>query len=131
MVTLRSASGATARSTWSDTTGHYDVYSPISVRGAASIADSVSGTGTGGSTSFDVKFGYTGDYSAAPHGLVARLDSSGTVLQDPDQAFDPTDGFSDAITFDLSGSAFARFEMTSSPTRQSTWDLVFVRPRRH
>ena len=45
----------------------------------------VSGTGTDGSTTFDVKFGYTGAYTAAPHGLVAATPNDGVVLQDPDQ----------------------------------------------
>ena len=56
--------------TWSG--DGYAVRSPIAVQGVPLDAPAeVTGTGTSGSTTFDVKFGYTGAYTAAPHGLVA------------------------------------------------------------
>ena len=36
-----------------------------------------------------MNFGYTGAYTAAPHGLVPATVTSDNVLQDPDQTFDP------------------------------------------
>jgi subtilisin family serine protease len=81
--------------TWQDQTGRYSVYSPIAVKAAQIDAPGlVEGTSdeTGsGSTSFDVLFGYTGDYTAAPHGLVAPDELSGTIGQDPDQEYPSAD----------------------------------------
>ena len=102
--------------TWS-APGHYDVYSPIAVRGSLFDAPAaVTGTGVEGSTSFDVSFGYTGDYSAAPHGLTANAPVSGTICQDPDQTYPSADdapcpGGVDKITYPISGAAFVRWEM--------------------
>ncbi len=70
----------------------YSVRSPIAVQAALFHApDEVSGTGATGSASFAVKFGYTGSYTAAAHGLIAATLTQDTVLQDPDQTFAPTD----------------------------------------
>src|SRR5690606_12656006 len=81
--------------TWNDTTGNYSVYSPISVKAALFGAPAaVTGSGESGSASFDVSFGYTGDYAAAAHGLVPATVIIDNVLHDPDQTFDPNDGFS-------------------------------------
>lgn len=68
--------------TWSD--GSHDVTSTLAVRPLQlSAPDEVSGTGTSGSTSFDVTFGYTGVYSAEAHGLVAATTEAGNVVDDP------------------------------------------------
>ena len=67
--------------------------------------------GETGSASFEVSFGYTGSYTAAAHGLETASVTSDTVLQDPDQNFDPDDGFSNLHQFDLSGAAFLRIAM--------------------
>jgi len=72
--------------------GGYQVYSPIAVNGSLLAAPAeVGGTGADGSTSFEAKFGYTGSYTAAPHGLEPATLFANTVLQDPDQNFDPSD----------------------------------------
>jgi len=98
--------------TWRDSTGHYDVYSPIAVRAALfSAPDQIDGSGESGSASFDVSFGYTGSYSAAAHGLEPATVTSDNVVQDPDQNFDPNDGFSNRHDFALSGAAFFRIAM--------------------
>jgi len=98
--------------TWSDKTGHYDVYSPIAVRGSLFNAPAeIDGSGESGSASFDVNFGYTGSYSAAAHGLEPATVTSDNVVQDPDQDFDPDDGYSNKHVFDLSGAAFFRIAM--------------------
>lgn len=39
--------------------------------------------GTAGSGSFDISFGYTGDYTAAAHGLVPATQEAGNVVDDP------------------------------------------------
>jgi hypothetical protein len=89
-------------------------YSPIAVRGALLGAPSaVTGEGTDGSGSFDVVFGYTGDYTAAPHGLAADAPVTGDISQDPDQTYPSDDDGAgvDKIDFTLSGSAFARWSL--------------------
>ncbi len=66
-----------------------------------------------GSTSFDVLFGYSGDYTAAPHGLEAPVLTSDTIYQDPDQTYPSgDDGVGvDKWDFTISGAAFVRFSL--------------------
>jgi hypothetical protein len=98
--------------TWSDKTGHYDVYSPIAVRASLFDApDEISGSGESGSASFDVSFGYTGSYAVAAHGLEPAVVTSDNVVQDPDQAFDPNDGFSNLHQINITGAALLRIAM--------------------
>jgi subtilisin family serine protease len=101
--------------TWSDDTGHYDVRSPIAVKGALFSAPAeVSGSGESGSASFDVSFGYTGDYTAAPHGLAAQVTTSGLAGQDPDQTYPSSDDAYPGVQkfdFPIAGAAYARWEL--------------------
>ena len=61
----------------------YKVRSPMAVKGALFDAPAeVAGTGTSGSVSFPVKFGYTGAYTAAAHGLVQATLTHANVKQD-------------------------------------------------
>jgi hypothetical protein len=41
--------------------------------------------------SYSVTFGYNGPFTATPRGLIPAVVTPGTVTQDPDQEFDPTD----------------------------------------
>ncbi len=103
--------------TWNDKTGHYDVYSPIAVKAALFSAPAeIEGSGESGAASFDISFGYTGGYTAAPHGLVPATITSDNVVQDPDQNFDPNDGYSNLHTFVLSGAAHFRIAMPPEAT---------------
>jgi subtilisin family serine protease len=105
----------------------YDVYSPIALRAALFSAPAeVDGSGESGSASFDVQFGYTGSYTAAAHGLVPATVITDNVVQDPDQNFDPSDGFSDAHTFDLSGAAFFRIAIPPEATEANADLDVYV-----
>ena len=93
--------------TWRD--GRHDVRSPIAVRGVTiGVPDEVSGTGADGSVDVPVSFGYTGPYTAGAHGLVPATVSTGTVVQDPDQTFDPADGQSVAVPIDVTAAALLR-----------------------
>jgi hypothetical protein len=113
--------------TWKDRTGNYDVYSPIAVKGALFNAPAaVSGSGASGAASFNVKFGYTGPYSAAPHGLVGATVTQDTVVQDPDQNFDPNDGYSKSFQFNLSGTAQFRVAIPPEGTEPDADLDVFV-----
>jgi len=101
--------------TWRDRTGHYHVYSPIAVKGALFSAPAgIDGSGVSGSTSFDVSFGYTGSYSAAPHGLTADAPANGAIGQDPDQIYPSGDDSPvgvQKIDYPITGAAFVRWEM--------------------
>jgi len=115
--------------TWSDggKKSHYEVYSPIAVRASLFDApDEISGSGESGSASFDIGFGYTGSYSAAAHGLEPAVVTSDNVLQDPDQEFDPTDGYSNLHQFTLSGAAFFRIAMPPEATEPDADLDIFV-----
>jgi len=88
------------------------VRSPIALRASILKAPTqIDVTGESGSASFSVQFGYAGGYTAAAHGLQAATINSDTVAQDPDQAFDPSDGFSNAFHFDVSNALFFRLAM--------------------
>ena len=110
--------------------GGYSAYSPIAVRGVQiAVPSEVAGTGESGSASFEVSFGYTGDYAAAAHGLEPATVVSDNVVQDPDQAFDPNDGFSNVHTVDVSGAALLRFAMPPDATEAGAdLDLFLVDP---
>ena len=116
--------------TWSDQTGHYDVYSPIAVRAALFNAPAeISGNGESGSASFDVQFGYTGVYTAAAHGLETAGLVMDNVLQDPNQSFSPSDvaaGGADAHAFNLSGAAFFRVAIPPEATESGADLDVYV-----
>lgn len=113
--------------TWSDRTGNYDVYSPIAVKAAVLDAPAeIMGSGESGSASFEVTFGYTGDYAADGHGLEAAVVTSDNVLQDPGQIFDPTDGFSNLHQFTLSGAALFRIAMPPEATEPNADLDIYV-----
>ena len=113
--------------TWSDTTGHYDVYSPIAVRASLFNAPAeINGSGENGSASFNVTFGYTGAYSAVAHGLEPATVTSDNVVQDPDQAFDPKDGYSNLHQFTLSGAFLFRVAMPPEATEPNADLDIFV-----
>jgi subtilisin family serine protease len=114
--------------TWLDKTGQYSVRSPITVRAALFSAPVVvAGSGESGSASFDVNFGYTGSYVAAPHGLEPAVVTMDNVLQDPDQSFDPADGFSNQHDFNLSGAGLLRIAMPPESVTDPNVDIdIFV-----
>jgi hypothetical protein len=116
--------------TWKDNSGFYKVYSPIAAKASKFAApESVSGEGADGSVEFDVKFGYTGAYTAAPHGLVPATVTSDNVLQDADGNFDPSDvaaGTANLHEFDLSGIAFFRIAMPPEATEADADLDIFV-----
>ena len=96
----------------------YKVRSPIAVKGALFDApEEVAGTGTAGSVSFPVKFGYTGAYTAAAHGLVQATSRTTTSSRIRNQTFAPGDvatGGANLHQFTLSDAAL--FRSRSRPT---------------
>ena len=128
--------------TWSD--GSHDVTSPIALYPVAIAAPAeVAGSGTDGSLSFDVTFGYTGDYTAGAHGLVAATMTDGYVEDDPTDDINAALDTCDFSVFPFqcvgitwhefvvpSGSAYARFALFDDYTDgQDDLDLyVFKAP---
>ena len=77
------------RVVWRDYAERFEVASPIAVKAKAVVAPTeIEGTGTDGSASFDVTFGYTGPYSAGAHGLELPVLSTDTVDDDPNNSFE-------------------------------------------
>lgn len=75
--------------TWSSSNAA-SVRIPLVVRPVAlAVPPQVNAAADG--ASYDVTFGYTGAFSAAPRGLIPAAVTPGTVQQDPDQIFDPAD----------------------------------------
>jgi hypothetical protein len=110
--------------------GGYEVCSPIAVRAALFDAPAeISSSGESGSASFDVKFGYTGSYSAAAHGLVPATLTVDNVLQDEDQSFSPEDvaaGGANLHQFTLSGAAHFRIAIPPEATEADADLDVYV-----
>jgi subtilisin family serine protease len=102
--------------TWSN--DMYEATSPIAVKGSllGGAPVQVDGAGASGNGSFDISFGYDGSYVAGAHGLVPATVTSDNVVQDPDQEFDPDDGFSNKHDFVVTDAAFLRFAIPEDAT---------------
>jgi hypothetical protein len=69
--------------TWTDGAGH-SVRSPIAITPVPiSAPTNVSGTGTSGSLSYNVTFGYSGPFQTPVHGLIPAAVIHDTVVDDP------------------------------------------------
>jgi subtilisin family serine protease len=105
----------------------YRIKSPIAVKAAYFDAPvEIAASGETGSVELPLLFGYTGTYKAAGHGLEPATVITDTVVQDPDQIFDPTDGFSNAHHFTLSGAAYLRVTMPPEATESGADLDIFV-----
>ncbi len=131
-VTISNAGGAPVGQwrfgslTWAG--GDYEARSPIAV--AASAFDSpalVQGAGRNGRAAFGVQFGYTGGYDARGHGLAPREVTRGSVAQDPNQEFSPTDPAGvTAHRFRVRRTAYMRWELTH-PNNAVDLDMYLFR----
>jgi hypothetical protein len=100
--------------TWSD--GTRNVRSALVVRPFQIAAPTeVGGAGATGSLSFDVDFGYSGDYIAAPHGLEAAGLTDGNVVDDPANDINTALATGVGVTFEFisvpAGTAYTRFSL--------------------
>jgi subtilisin family serine protease len=99
---------------WSD--GTHIVRSPLAIR-PVPLAAPAQVSGTGGPISYDVKFGYTGPFTAAARGLVPATTTAGTVADDPGDEFSP--GGPGTVSFDVvvpAGTTYARFSLFNAFT---------------
>ncbi len=106
---------ATGFVTWTSTSGHV-VRSPALVRPIYfSAPGEVSGSGTEGTASFDVSFGYDGAYTAAAHGLEPATTTDGNVVDDPANDINTALGTGVGVTFEFvvvpAGTALTRFSL--------------------
>lgn len=105
----------------------YHIESPIALRASPLDAPlSLRGEGESGTVGFDVRFGYTGAYQAEAGGLQPAVLVSDTVVQDPDQAFDPEDGLSNTHTFELAGASVFKLAIPPEATEAEADLDVFV-----
>jgi len=100
--------------TWSD--GTHDVTSPLVMRPFQLAAPSeLASSGTDNSLSFDVTFGYAGDYTAAAHGLEPATTQDGNVVDDPANDINTALATGVGVTFEFvsvpAGTAFTRFSL--------------------
>jgi subtilisin family serine protease len=105
---------ATGAIVWSD--GAHSVRSPVAVRPIALDApDEISAAGADGSVSFDVTFGYEGDYTAAAHGLEPATMTDGNVVDDPANDINTALSTGVGVTFEYvdvpAGTALTRFSL--------------------
>ena len=109
--------------------GRYQVRSPIAVFGVPLAAPAeVAGSGTTGTTSFPVTFGYSGAYTAAPHGLEAPTVTDGTIDQDPDQTYPSADDGAGVVEVPvhITGALHARWSLVLPGN--DDLDLYLVNP---
>jgi hypothetical protein len=119
--------------TLTEKTGKYKVRSPIAVKASAlDFPAEVQGAGETGSTEFQVKFGYSGDYDAKPHGLVPATVTHDTVIQDTEPSgspvFTPSDVGNGANVheFTLTGAAHFRVALPAASTEAGADLDVYV-----
>ena len=106
--------------------GGYSVYSPIALRPVTlGVPGEVEAAISDGGTSFEVEFGYSGDYLAQGHGLYAADVISGSVDQDPDATFSPSDVGAGATAHTLTVAADTAFVRIFIPPveEEDTTDL--------
>jgi hypothetical protein len=124
-VTFTTTSGATLNEwafgslTWSD--GSHSVRSPIAVMPVPLAApDEVFATGTDGSLSYDITFGYTGDFAAEPHGLIPAVMEPDNVVDDPandiNTALDTGVGITVHAVDIITDTQYARFSLFDAYT---------------
>lgn len=100
---------------WTDGSGN-SVRSPVVAHPVEiKVPAAVSGQGVDGEVSFDVSFGYDGDYSIRPLGLQAATEIVGNVVDDPANEINAALGSDVGITFHYvsvqAGAALHRFSL--------------------
>lgn len=102
--------------TWNG--GKYKVRSPLAIRPVRLAAPAnVVGSGTSGSVSYNVQFGYTGAFAARLHGLVPATEIAGGVAQNATTTH----------TVQIpAGTELARFSLFNSETNNPANDLDLV-----
>ncbi|QBQ54982.1 S8 family serine peptidase [Nitrosococcus wardiae] len=117
---------------WSDSV--HNVRSPIAIKPVVLAApDEVSGTGTDGTLSYEITFGYSGDFAANPHGLIPAETQADTVVDDPANDINTALSTGVGITVHVvdipAGTKYARFSLFDGDTDgQDDLDLYVFDP---
>ena len=106
--------------TWTGSNGHI-VRSPIALRPVQlAVPAEVAGAGVDGTLDFDVTFGYSGNYFADVHGLVAADMQVGNVVDDPSDDINTALGTGIGYTMHAvsipAGNVYARFSLFDAYT---------------
>jgi subtilisin family serine protease len=116
--------------TWSD--GSHSVRSPIAIRPVRLAAPaSVSGIGVTGTLEYQVRFGYSGTFTADPRGLIAATKTPATVSDDPTNNFDTDNPNANqgitvhdvVVPADTRYARFSTFNAYTNATPPATHDL--------
>ena len=106
-ATLSSYAGG--QLTWSD--GIHSVRSPLVIKPVA-LAAPAEVSSNGAAINYNVKFGYTGAFTAAARGLVPAVTTTGSIQDDPGDSFSVTGPGVVAIPVTIpAGTTYARFSM--------------------
>lgn len=105
--------------TWSH--GPHNVRSQLVVKPVNLAAvDELSGEGTEGTLSYDVTFGYSGDFAAAAHGLEPATTQAGSVVDDPaddiNVALSTGTGITEHVVIVPDGTAYTRISLFDAYT---------------
>lgn len=105
-----------------------DVRSTLVVRPVElAVVDEVSGAGVDGSTTYDITFGYEGEFTAAAHGMVAATEITDTVADDPTNdiltALETGEGIEYYDIEVPAGTAYTRFALFNEYTSYPGDDL--------
>jgi subtilisin family serine protease len=111
---------------WSD--GDHTARSPVTVRPVA-LAAPVQVSSAGGPISYNVTFGYSGTFAAAPRGLIPATQINQAVVDDPGDSFSPGGPGVTAIPVMIAaGTTYARFSLfDANVTPASDLDLYVYR----
>lgn len=111
---------AFGRLTWYG--GNDSVCSPVAVRPIKMSAPSeLRAEGSPGNLSFDVRFGYTGDYNVAVNGLATGVRGAGLIA---DRSSDPTVADLLVVSYTVpAGTTLARFATYDDDNGDGAWDI--------
>jgi hypothetical protein len=109
--------------------GGYSVNSPIAVKGVdLAVPASLTGSGTSGSATIPVQFGFSGPYTATAEGMIPTTHTPGVISQDPDQTYPSADDGVGVVEvpFTLTGVGVARWALNLAGA--DDLDLYLVGP---
>lgn len=121
--------------TWTDRSGKREVRSTLTAKPVQLAApDEVFGSGTDGSNTYEIGFGYNGEFAAAAHGMEAANTVTNTVVDDPTNDINTALETGVGVNFEVieipEGTAFTRVALFDDYTDgQDDLDLYVFGPQ--